>query len=131
MMPDRPNGAELLEIARQVLRQELLPLIPEEHKLDALMVANTMAIAARELESGEAQRRETLTDLAGLYGEAPRPGEEAVMLAELTKRLANDIRAGKFDTGGDAAHVHAILFAAVRRRLAVSNPRYLAASQAR
>src|SRR3546814_7571690 len=87
MMPDRPNGAELLEIARQVLRQELLPLIPEEHKLDALMVANTMAIAARELESGEAQRRETLTDLAVLYGEAPRPGEEAVMLAELTKRL--------------------------------------------
>src|SRR3546814_19036533 len=90
------------------------------------MVANTMAIAARELESGEAQRRETLTDLAVLYGEAPRPGEEAVMMEELTKRHAEESRAGKVDTRGDDAYVHAILFPAARPRPAASHPRSIA-----
>ena len=38
----------LLALARDVLLNELLPLLPPERRLDARLVANCMAIAARE-----------------------------------------------------------------------------------
>ena len=54
-MARNPDGAELLAVAREVLLQELLPLLPAEKKLDTLMIANAMGVAAREIASGNAQ----------------------------------------------------------------------------
>ena len=52
-MRDRPNGADLLAIARDTYLDEVLPHVPKEKRYAGLMVANAMAIARREIESGD------------------------------------------------------------------------------
>ena len=43
---------DLLVTARSVLRDELLKVIPDHKRYEALMVANAMAIVAREAKLG-------------------------------------------------------------------------------
>ena len=47
-MGDLPEAPALLALARDVLVNDLLPLLPAERRLDARLVANCMAIAERE-----------------------------------------------------------------------------------
>ena len=54
---DLPTGPALLALARDVLLNELMPLLPQEAHLEARLVANSMAIAEREAVAGEARRR--------------------------------------------------------------------------
>ncbi|MHB8766326.1 MAG: DUF6285 domain-containing protein, partial [Deferrisomatales bacterium] len=73
-MVDRPGGAELLTAARSLLRDELLPLLPADRRYGALMAANAMAIAARDLELGERLARQDAAELAEFLGEpGPAP----------------------------------------------------------
>ncbi len=127
-MRDRPSGAELLQIARETLLRELLPQLPEARRYTALMVANAIAIAAREAETRDADLQRALIQLAALYGE-PIPahaGEAAeAQLARLNARLAGDIRTGAFD---DNPRIPALLLDEVCARLRVSNPKYLKAA---
>ncbi len=46
------HAHELLEIARQTLLEQVLPVLPGELRYPALMIANAMAIAARESRLG-------------------------------------------------------------------------------
>ena len=131
-MQDRPTAAELLRVARETLLDELLPLLPEERKLDVLIIANIMAIAARETEFGEAPLRHELVRLVALYDEKPPPSEtraEVVSAVErLSRRLATDLRRGAFE--GDAAkleQVKAHLLETTLHKLRENNPRYLEA----
>ena len=96
-----PGGAELLRVARAELLDQLLPHLPAAHHYAARMVANAMAIAARELQAVPAE-----------------PVDAAA--------LARDIRDGRHD--GDAG-THAHLEDLTRDRLAVSNPRVLEPSR--
>jgi len=95
---DRPAAAELLAVARKSLLEDLVPALPEDKRYQALMVANALAIAGRELEQP--------------------PREDAAAL----EALARAIRAGRHD--GDAV-VHARLLAWARARTAATNPRAL------
>jgi hypothetical protein len=130
-MTDRPNGAELLAIARQSVLDQLLAALPEEHRYTARMAASAMAIAAREHEAGDEPRRAEVERLCALYDQAPppegdRPGLEAAA-ERLNRRLAADIRAGAFDRPGprrEAARAHLMDTAIAKLRL--SNPKYLA-----
>lgn len=126
---DRPDGAELLDAARRHLLDELLPLLPEDRRLDVLMIANAMAIAGREMRSGDPALREALARLAALYDEAVPPAlpdEEArATVSRLNRRLAEDIRAGVFDGGAKHAAVLAHLHATTRTRVAITNPKVL------
>lgn len=90
-----PGGGELLRVARAQLLEALLPHLPPERHYEARMVANAMAIAARELQ-------------------APTPP------ALDARRLAGEIRAGRHD---DDAATGETLRVLTRARLAVSNPR--------
>ncbi len=126
-MNNSPDGAELLRVAQKVLREHLLPGIAKEQRYEALMVANAMAIAARELKAGESDLREELRMLTELYGdttvrESGKSTKDKV--ASLNKRLARDIRSGVMD-GACAQGVRALLKAQVIARLRVSNPKYL------
>ena len=94
-MREHPDGAELLAIAREVLRKELLPLLPKDRAYDALMIANAMGIAERQLQQGEGPMREELARLERLLG---RHGG----LAEMNRLFAQRIRAGDMD-GNDEA----------------------------
>ncbi len=124
MSIDRPSGAELLAEARRTLLERLLPLLPAEHRYDGLMVANAMAIAARELSAPAGLPPEAVAVM-----DRRREGEEKEAphaLAALERRLAAEFRAGRYDAPGaerDAARRY--LRAATLARLRVSNPKSL------
>jgi len=126
-MNDKPNAAELLDIARQTLLELLLPELPPTSKYHALMVANAMGIAGREISASEVDLGRELEPFAALY---PSDGEEtggvspAERLLELNIRLSREIRQGGLDADR-AGLIYALLQAQTRRRLAISNPKYL------
>ena len=132
MMRERPTGEELLIVARKVLREELMPLLPEERRYDALMVANAMAIAARQIAFGDDPERREWHNLAGLFGETPQDDGMADMreaAGERYRRLSTDIRGGAFDPGTprhDA--VRAFLLDSAVQKLRESAPRDLEAA---
>jgi len=66
-MPDLPTGQTLLALARDVLLNDLMPLLPEEARLDARLVANSMAIAEREAETADYLRKTITRNLEELY----------------------------------------------------------------
>ncbi|MBV1797929.1 DUF6285 domain-containing protein [Siccirubricoccus sp. G192] len=116
-MLERPDGPELLEVARDVLLQDLLPHLPEAKRYQARMVANAMAIARREATADPAPALAQLRAALTLPDAAPEA---------LLARLAREIRAGAHDPGtaGHAA-LAAALAEMVRLRCAVSAPRAL------
>ncbi|HUG22486.1 DUF6285 domain-containing protein [Piscinibacter sp.] len=97
----------LLETARGLLLDELLPALPAHKRHAALMVANAMAIAARAMNR--------LGDAA--------PGDDP---AAADRRQCMEIRQGLADDGAAAAKLHARLLADTRARVELSNPKYLA-----
>jgi hypothetical protein len=105
-MPELMPGERLLETARDVLRDQLLPALPPQQRHAALMVANAMAIAARELN----RRSDPAADEAR---------------AALDRRLSASIRAGHVDGGPAAAQLHARLLADTRAKVEVCNPKVL------
>jgi len=52
-MADRPAGADLLDIARRTLLDEVAPRLEGLPRFHALMVANALQIVGRELAHGE------------------------------------------------------------------------------
>ncbi len=126
-MSERPSGAELLSAARTTLLQELLTELPERRRYLALMVANAMAIAARELGLGDGIDRAELTSLRRLFQD-PEPDsseEVAARLEALNRRLCVEIRRGGFAGGVEEARLRDHLRRSVEARVAVSNPKAL------
>lgn len=130
-MPERPSGAELLEVALKVLRERLLPRLPADCRYEALMVANAIGIAAREAQADTTPLRAELQRLAGLYHEPapqPEPATRAGLVRALetaNRRLARDIRAGSFSGPERGAALRAHLRLTIADQLAVSNPKVL------
>jgi len=128
-MRDGPSGAVLLEIARAKLLEEILPRLANEQVYTARMIANAMAIAARELASDPAAAgQETRRRIALLYrdaGLAALPPD--LDSEEMERRLAADIRAGRFDAA--AQPLLALLQWQVRARLLLANPKLVQGKQ--
>lgn len=115
MTPDRPDAADLLRTAREVIQSEWMPLLPEDKRLDVLMVLAVLSAAERELADAgglETRQAERLRDLM------PEGGDVADLCAR--------IRAGDFSTPERAAQLHALLLEDARDRLELVNPKYLA-----
>ena len=121
MERDKPAAADLLKTARSLMREQLLAHLPAEQKLNGLMIANAMAIAARELEVVPGMEEEVGGSLRAFY-----PEMKTATLSELRNRFAGDIRKGHFD---DDENAYNALLANSRKRIAISNPGYLAASE--
>lgn len=115
-MREHPNGAELLAIAREVLRKELMPLLPKEKAYQALMIANAMSIAERQLQNGAKAEQEEHRHLEDLLG-------QSADLVTLNRLFATAIREGRFD--GDAS-ARRILLDATTQRVRESAPKALA-----
>ncbi|MDA8051491.1 MAG: DUF6285 domain-containing protein [Rhodospirillales bacterium] len=122
-MRDGPCGAVLLAIARAKLLDEILPSLPREQIYTARMIANAMAIAARELGSDlAAAEQEMRQRVAALYrdtGLADAPPD--VDTEGMERRLAADIRAGRFDTAEQP--LLDLLRWRVGQRLLLANPK--------
>lgn len=116
-MREHPDGAELLAIAREVLRKELLPLLPKDRAYDALMIANAMSIAERQLQAGESaqmQERVALANLLGMQAD----------LADLSREFARRLRSGELDASDMARR---ILWESTVQRVRESAPKALPA----
>lgn len=126
-MNNLPDSSDLLAIARETLLAELRPLLPESARYTLAMIANAMAIAAREIHAGDAAARDALARLDTLYGVSAREREGAALLEALRsheRRLAADIRSGAFDADGERRRqALAHLRASVAARLRISNPK--------
>ncbi len=126
-MTRQPDGPSLLMLARDILLKDLLPLLPDERRLDALMIANVMGIAARELAGGNQPPEAELAGLTALLSEAGPDRNESLAEAieRLRWRLASEIRAGKRDAN---AATHAFLTTTAKAYLGESNPKALKAA---
>jgi len=122
-MHDLPEGPALLALARDVLVNDLLPLLPPERRLEARLVANCMAIAERE--AGTQGFVELVSEgLKALFG----PGCDGDGAA-LLRRFARELRIGAFENSPDCdSHARAILWRMTIARLCLANPRFLAAN---
>ena len=126
-MSDRPDGAALLKIAREALLRELVSELPEGERYLALMVANAMAIATRELELRDGADRAELTSLRMLFEDrAPDTSEDvAARLEAWHRRLCAEIRAGRFRGGAAEAQLRDHLRRSAEARVAIANPKAL------
>jgi hypothetical protein len=130
-MNNLPQGADLLAIARETLLSELRPLLDEHGRYTAAMIANAMAIAAREAAVGEAPALAALTRLDRLHGTPQRALHGAALHAALDsheQRLGADIRAGVYDDSDERQRAlldH--LRESVLAKLRISNPKSLEA----
>lgn len=116
MPADRPSAHELIESVAEHLAVNVRPALAGHDAFQALIAANLLAIALRELELGPELRAADEHDLAGLLG---REGP----LEELEAHLARQIREDAIDDRFD--EVLAVLRAGARRRLRIANPQYL------
>ncbi len=119
---DLPHGPALLALAREVLINDLLPLLPRDRQFEARLVANCMAIAEREAAAPE-RFASIIAELGALFGPEPRDH------ADLLRRFARELRIGGLDNSPEhAAQARAILWRLTIARLRLANPRFLAAN---
>jgi hypothetical protein len=136
-MRDLPAGPALLALARDVLLNDLMPLLPPESRLDLRLVANSMAIAEREAAAGGGPIQDIARELRMLYQSAtpthsaPRAecGEAGEGERSLLARFARDLRAGEFEASRQHdREAREILWRLTLVKLRQANPRFLAAN---
>jgi hypothetical protein len=107
-----PTTVELVRAVRLFLQDEVLPEAEGKLRFHARVSANVLASVERELEHGDGYREAHARRLATLGA-----ADDA--------ELADAIRDGRLDDR--LADVVALLRESTRERVAITNPRYLAA----
>ena len=124
-MPDLPTGQTLLALARDVLLNDLMPLLPEEARLDARLVANSMARAQREAETADDLCNAVACELARFYDSEAGGGDPE----DLLRRFARDLRVGALQSSKPQERMaREILWRLTISKLRQANPRFLAAN---
>ena len=119
-MRREPTAGNLLETARAVLRDAIVPRLHGTARYEALMVANAMAIAARQVAAGDRPLTAARDRLAALYA---APGRA---LVDLERQLARDVRSGACDAPTPRrAAMFAHLWETARAAAEESNPKAL------
>lgn len=126
-MRQRPDAANLIDMARRALLEEIAPDLSGRSRYAALMVANVLAIALRDLSTGDADRAAEIALFEDLYGTdaiAAAGDDRAAALLALNRRLAREIRDGRWDAM--PAPLRRLLSEQTRLRLARTSPKYMA-----
>ena len=132
-MQDRPTVAELLDAVRGFLEHDAIEGLEGTAKFHARVAANVLAIAMRELEMEPAHLAAEWKRLDALLGEAAAPSDLVALrdgVRARTEELCERIRRGDADAGVFRADAAAHVRATVREKLAVVNPKLLAAEDA-
>lgn len=120
MNTDNATAIDLLETARAVLLDTLLPALDKAHHYECRMIARAMAIAARHIAQGaDAERIEAsaMTELLEQRQGTP---------ADARARLAGLIRGGAFDHAGDRQQRLLDALGQINRaHLAITSPKAL------
>ncbi|WP_417545127.1 DUF6285 domain-containing protein [Marinobacter sp.] len=119
-MINKPDIHDLLTEARRVLMNSLTPELKGEHKYEALMIANAMGMAIRELGQDEQAKVEKADRAVSAFLEAR---SEPHHHAECEAFLAEAIRERRLD-GGDEA-LRNLLRTLTEARLGINSPGYL------
>lgn len=119
-MINQPETRDLLTEARQVLLDSVTAELTGEHKYQALMVANAMGMAIRELEQRERGEPEQTDQTVRAFLEERSPGDTA---GEPEADLALAIRERRLE-GADPA-LRAVLRILTEARLQINNPGFL------
>ena len=132
MIGAEAGAADLIAIALKTFRDEVLPGVPAEARLTALMLANALGIAERELRTRAAVAGGLVPPLRHALGDDPgRPlphADPGTALDDLLQRLCAAIEAGAFDAAGEQRErLRDALWRLTRARLSVSNPKRLPA----
>jgi hypothetical protein len=128
---DISDAADLTETARESLLRDLLPALPPDLRYSARMIANAMAIAAREHRLGAAAASNEAARLARLLADIDREDAQNARapdrrdLQELRRSVCDAIRAGAFDGTERAAALVTALAETAHERVAISNPKAL------
>jgi hypothetical protein len=133
-MHDRPTAPELLEAVRHFLESDVVPALEGTKKFHARVAANVLAIVAREMESQERQLRQEWKSVKRLLEmtDAAEPRDLAELKQALrgaTEQLCERIRSGAADHEPWRGEVLAHVRRTVADKLAVANPRFLAAEK--
>jgi len=127
-MRQRPGPDELERLAAAILGDEPLPPDLKARSYEQRLAAKALSIAAYDRESGAADRARELRGFETLFDaevdKQPSVDDED-RIAALNRRLAAEIRAGKWDR--EPAALRELLTLQVRARLARTNPKYLEA----
>lgn len=111
-MRDRPDGAQLRDLARET------SLRFADRLENAALISRALEIAARELHYGDALVAACRAALCALYGDGD--------LDDLFRRLAAEIRSGAYDAPGMAREqVRRLLWAVTVQKLREGNPAFL------
>ena len=132
-MFDKPNRVELLEIANETIRREILPHLQGKQRYAGLMVSSAIATAMREISgdlSHEPRRRvlDRFTDLYGLDKVHHPDGDGEERIQTINRNLVRDIRGGKFDEQPTGL-IFTLLMEQALQRLSLSNPGFVEASK--
>ena len=122
MIPDTPGAKDLLDTAVADLKAEILPNVPEEHRLTVLMAISAIQTSVREIDFLPRLEQQQQAALAQFVDNEVQPEGRAEALCAL-------IRKGKYDTGAAARALHETLMRDVRARTSISNPKYLSAAE--
>lgn len=117
-MRQQPSAKELLEAARQALREELAKDLSGRERYVALMAANAIAIASRQMAEDDGMPARFGERLGDLLGDPNDPWA-------LEWMLVDRLRAGDFGPD-DPQHddLHRYLVDRTAAALDESNPRY-------
>lgn len=117
MIPhDVPTAQQLVESVREWLERDVLTGTTGRLNFHARVAINVLAMVERELELGPEQ--------AAAHAERLR----SLGVAD-DAELAAAIRSGRIGAGDDAEQVRELVWASVRDKLSVANPKYLRADQ--
>lgn len=125
-MQDRPTAAELLEVARSFLSDDVLDELSGRRRFHTRVLINVLGILEREVASGDrATRAEWRRFTALLDMDEPEPGpadELVTRVTDLRSHLSLRIREGGFDDRWDEARD--AVYAVVEDKLRIANPGY-------
>lgn len=119
-MINQPDTGDLLTEARQVLLDSLVPELSGAHRYQALMIANALGMAIRELEQRGESQPEACDQALSLFLAAKGLPDDLVA-GEQT--LARALRERRLDGADDG--LRSVLRGLTEARLRINNPGHL------
>jgi len=122
----RPNIISVLELARDIIRNEFNEEHSSEIKYKTLMIASAINIANRQLTVDTESINIITKELHKItYPDQFNTNDHDPSYQEITRKLCNDIRQGKYDPGtSNSDRLSKVLTEIVGLQLDIYSPKY-------
>ena len=122
----RPNIITVLELAREIIRNEFNEEFSSDIKYKTLMIASAINIANRQLTLDTESINTITKELYKItYPDQYNTNDRDPSYQEITRKLCNDIRQGKYDPGAsNSDRLSKVLTEIVGLQLDIYSPKY-------